>query len=82
VARALERRRDRRTRAAGKPDIASLSYREAMNVAQEQSSCEYLSALLRAFGGNVSRAAERTGMEREPAPPAPSIRGPRRGVSE
>jgi DNA-binding NtrC family response regulator len=65
VARALERRRDRRTSAAGKPDIVSLSYREAMNVAQEQSSREYLSALLRAFGGNVSRAAERAGMERE-----------------
>jgi DNA-binding NtrC family response regulator len=65
VARALERRRERRAKAAGKLDITGLSYRQAMSVAQEQSSREYLTALLRAFAGNVSRAAERAGMERE-----------------
>jgi DNA-binding NtrC family response regulator len=73
VARALERKREREPagppEAAGaeavKADLASLSYRDAMTVAREQGSREYLAALLRAFGGNVSRAAERAGMERE-----------------
>jgi DNA-binding NtrC family response regulator len=73
VARALQRKRERETAGTqgtvgpepAKADLASLSYRDAMTAAREQGSREYLVALLRAFGGNVSRAAERAGMERE-----------------
>jgi DNA-binding NtrC family response regulator len=74
VARALESGRSRKTVEPpildGTPrqvsvDPSSLSYQDAMNVAQKQSSHDYLVALLRAFDGNVSRAAERAGMERE-----------------
>ena len=78
VARALERKRSREIPAptvpdnpAGTPpeaatvDPASLSYEDAMTLARKQSSRDYLVALLRAFDGNVSRAAERAGMERE-----------------
>jgi DNA-binding NtrC family response regulator len=71
VARALQRKREREAAAASggaeasKTELAQLSYRDAMTVAREQGSRDYLVALLRAFGGNVSRAAERAGMERE-----------------
>jgi DNA-binding NtrC family response regulator len=71
VARALERRREHdapppptRTEAES-PDLASLSYREALAVARDRGSRDYLLALLRAFNGNVSRAAARAGLERE-----------------
>jgi DNA-binding NtrC family response regulator len=46
-------------------DLAALSYREALASARDRGSREYLSALLKAFEGNVSRAAERAGLERE-----------------
>ena len=46
-------------------DLATLSYREALASARDRGSREYLAALLKAFGGNVSRAAERAGLERE-----------------
>lgn len=74
VARALERQREREAattrslNAASPPtpeEIANLSYREALASARDRGSREYLSALLKAFGGNVSRAAERAGLERE-----------------
>jgi len=78
VARALESKRNRTGLApapAGRPneesredlgsDPVSLSYEDAMNVARERSSRDYLTALLRTFDGNVSRSAERAGMERE-----------------
>jgi two-component system response regulator HydG len=72
VARALERQRERSQAvtpapalAGDQPDLASLSYREALAVARDHGSREYLSALLRAFNGNVSRAAARAGLERE-----------------
>ena len=71
VARALERQRERSQAllapppATEQPDLASLSYREALAVARDQGSRDYLSALLRAFNGNVSRAAARAGLERE-----------------
>jgi two-component system response regulator HydG len=74
VARALERQQERvaaTTRAmnAASPpspeEMANLSYREALASARDRGSREYLSALLKAFGGNVSRAAERAGLERE-----------------
>ena len=48
-----------------KEDLAPLSYREALASARDRGSSEYLSALLKAFEGNVSRAAERAGLERE-----------------
>jgi DNA-binding NtrC family response regulator len=42
-----------------------LSYAEAMDVARERASREYLLALMQEFNGSVSRAAERAGVERE-----------------
>lgn len=74
VRRALERHRERvanRTDSDETPgvlsheELAALSYREALASARDRGSREYLTALLRAFGGNVSRAAERAGLERE-----------------
>ena len=73
VSRALERHRERTAARAvasgGAPvpdqDLATLSYREALASARDRGSREYLAALLRSFGGNVSRAAERAGLERE-----------------
>jgi DNA-binding NtrC family response regulator len=73
VNRALERRRERvaaRAAASGKAtlseqDLANLSYREALASARDRGSRDYLAALLKSFGGNVSRAAERAGLERE-----------------
>jgi DNA-binding NtrC family response regulator len=54
--------------APGAPDpatLARLPYREAVEQARDRISREYLVALLAEFGGNVTRAAERAGMERE-----------------
>jgi len=74
VTRALERHRERLnahqaapSASASLPDeeLTTLSYREALAYARDRGSREYLSALLKAFGGNVSRAAERAGIERE-----------------
>jgi len=68
VARALQRRRERaRTddAAIAEEHLASSSYREALADARDRGSREYLVALLKTFGGNVSRAAERAGLERE-----------------
>jgi DNA-binding NtrC family response regulator len=45
--------------------LARLPYREAVELARERASRDYLVALLQEFGGNVTRAAERAGMERE-----------------
>lgn len=45
--------------------LIRIPYREAVEMARDRISREYLSALLRAFGGNVTRAAERAGIERE-----------------
>ena len=45
--------------------LSSLPYREAIERSRNSVSKEYLVALLRDFGGNVTRAAERAGMERE-----------------
>jgi DNA-binding NtrC family response regulator len=68
VTRALERQRERARREDAElaaEQLATFSYREALAEARDRGSREYLSALLRMFGGNVSRAAERAGMERE-----------------
>ena len=54
--------------AAPPPDpaaLARLPYREAVAEARDRTSREYLVALLAEFGGNVTRAAERAGLERE-----------------
>jgi DNA-binding NtrC family response regulator len=68
VARALARRREhaRSERGADPAEqLATFSYREALADARDRGSREYLAALLKACGGNVSRAAERAGLERE-----------------
>jgi len=43
----------------------ALPYREAVDVARVAAARRYLEALLREFGGNVTRAADRAGMDRE-----------------
>jgi two-component system response regulator AtoC len=45
--------------------LASMPYREAVELAHDRISREYLVALLREFQGNVTKAAARAGMERE-----------------
>jgi two-component system response regulator AtoC len=45
--------------------LAALPYRDAIAEARDRVSRDYLVALMREFGGNVTRAAERAGMERE-----------------
>jgi DNA-binding NtrC family response regulator len=42
-----------------------LTYREVVDLAQDRVSREYLIALMTEFGGNVTEAAKRAGMERE-----------------
>jgi len=74
VTRALERHRELESARQGPPqapgspsqeEVAAVSYREALAAARDRGSREYLRALLGAFRGNVSRAAERAGLERE-----------------
>jgi two-component system response regulator AtoC len=45
--------------------LAALPYRDAIAEARDRVSRDYLVALMKEFGGNVTRAAERAGMERE-----------------
>ncbi|MBK9036490.1 MAG: sigma-54-dependent Fis family transcriptional regulator [Myxococcales bacterium] len=45
--------------------LVQLPYREALEAVRERFSRDYLLALLREFDGNVTRAAERAGVERE-----------------
>ncbi len=45
--------------------LTSLPFREAVEQARDQAGREYLVALLKEHGGNVTKAAERAGMERE-----------------
>jgi DNA-binding NtrC family response regulator len=45
--------------------LVSLSYKAALNIGRDRLSREYLVALMRNFGGNVTQAAERAGIERE-----------------
>jgi len=68
IARALEGRRERariNDAVTTTEQLVTFSYREALDDARDRGSREYLAALLEAFGGNVSRAAERAGLERE-----------------
>ena len=46
-------------------NLALLSYREAVDLARDRGTREYLVALMREFGGAVTKAAERAGVERE-----------------
>lgn len=46
-------------------DPMDLSYREALALARERTSQEYITALLRTCDGNVTRAADLAGLERE-----------------
>jgi two-component system response regulator AtoC len=46
-------------------ELASLPYREVVDRERDRASRDYLVALMSEFGGNVTRAAERAGMERE-----------------
>ena len=45
--------------------LARLSYREALEVARDRVSRDYLVTLMREFEGNVTRASERAAVERE-----------------
>ncbi|HEX9049548.1 MAG TPA: sigma-54 dependent transcriptional regulator [Anaeromyxobacter sp.] len=45
--------------------LASLPYRDAIAGARDRVTRDYLVALMKAFAGNVTHAAERAGMERE-----------------
>ncbi len=45
--------------------LATLPYRDAVEHARDRVSHEYFVALMREFKGNVTKAAERAGMERE-----------------
>jgi DNA-binding NtrC family response regulator len=45
--------------------LAALPYKDAVSGARDRVTREYLVALLTEFGGNVTRAAERAGLERE-----------------
>jgi DNA-binding NtrC family response regulator len=68
VMRALEKQRERARAddaATADEQLAKFSYREALADARDRGSREYVVALLKTFGGNVSRAAERAGLERE-----------------
>jgi len=68
IARALQRRRERsreEDKGAADQQLATLSYREALAEARDRGSREYLAALLKVCAGNVSRAAQRAGLERE-----------------
>lgn len=45
--------------------LESLSYRDMLETARDRATREYLVALLKDLGGNVTQAAERAGIERE-----------------
>jgi two-component system response regulator HydG len=45
--------------------LANLRYRDALELLRDRAVRDYLTALLRATGGNVSKAAERAGVARE-----------------
>lgn len=51
--------------AAAPEALLSRPFRQVVDQARDAASREYLSALLHQFGGNVTRAAEHAGMERE-----------------
>jgi DNA-binding NtrC family response regulator len=52
------------TRLSGLP-LEAMTYRDALDVARERATRNYLVALMKGLGGNVTQAAERAGIERE-----------------
>jgi len=50
---------------ANVPHIEKLSYRDMLDTARDRATREYLVALMKELGGNVTQAAERAGIERE-----------------
>jgi two-component system response regulator AtoC len=69
---AVVRLRDLPADLAGAPDgaipgeqLARMPYREAVDLARDRVTRDYLAALLGELGGNVTEAAERAGMARE-----------------
>jgi len=64
VARAVEQRRSRVSGDAGPAAVPTL-FRDAIEVARDRASRDYLVALMRQFNGNVTRAASHAGMTRE-----------------
>lgn len=53
-------------RVTGRLESAThLTYRDVVELARDRASRDYLNALMREFGGNVTSAAERAGVERE-----------------
>ena len=52
------------TRLAGLP-LEAMTYRDVLDVARERTTRNYLVALMKDLGGNVTQAAERAGIERE-----------------
>ncbi|HET8538722.1 MAG TPA: response regulator [Anaeromyxobacter sp.] len=72
VARAVEHVREPergdggapRARRTDLPDL-TVGYRRAVDEARDRASREYLTNLMRLFGGNVTRAAQRAGITRE-----------------
>ena len=46
-------------------NLATMPYREVVSITRDRVSRDYLVALMRKLGGNVTRAAEQAGMERE-----------------
>lgn len=53
------------TRTLRKEELARLTYRQALDLARHRAAREYLVALMERCAGNVVRAAERAGVERE-----------------
>lgn len=45
--------------------LVQMNYKDVVNLARDRVSRDYLTALMREFGGNVTRAAERASVERE-----------------
>jgi DNA-binding NtrC family response regulator len=45
--------------------LVQMTYKDVVNLARDRVSRDYLTALMREFGGNVTRAAERASVERE-----------------
>ena len=52
-------------RGAGGVKLEALSYRDMLDTARDRATREYLVALMKDVGGNVTQAAERAGIERE-----------------
>lgn len=61
----LPERTGRSERQEGDTAVTSLAFRDAVELARDRASRQYLVGLMREFEGNVTKAAERAGVERE-----------------